>query len=93
AEALAMVSATRPDVILLDLIMPVMDGAAFVAGYRRQGGQLAPIIVVSAGTEAKERAQELEAAGFLAKPFTLRALIQTVNDLTANPSRTLQLTH
>jgi len=69
-----------PCLILLDLMMPVMDGRAF------REAQLAdpalapiPVIVISAFKDSGQTAQELEVAGHLSKPVTLDALLSVVD--------------
>ena len=48
-EALQLLDAERPSVILLDLLMPNMDGFAFLDELRRRpGGETIPVIVVTA---------------------------------------------
>jgi DNA-binding response OmpR family regulator len=74
---LELVAATGPSLILLDLKMPVMDGPAFVEAYRRSGGTT-PIVVVTAADDARKRAAEVGAAGWLAKPFTTDDLLAVV---------------
>jgi len=60
-DALAAVAAQKPDLILLDLMMPRMDGFAFVAELRkRQEWRAIPIIVVTAKSLTKEDRQMLE---------------------------------
>jgi CheY-like chemotaxis protein len=80
AEALARAVAFEPNVILLDMSMPVMDGRAFVEAYRAKGPPppLAPIIVVTAAGDAATRAVQLRAAGFIAKPFDIDQLAERV---------------
>lgn len=70
----------RPRLILLDLMMPVMNGWEFRAEMKREP-ELAsiPVVFVSALEPAPDRAAALEAAGFLHKPFDLEALLQTVD--------------
>jgi CheY-like chemotaxis protein len=70
----------RPRLILLDLMMPVMNGWEFRAEMKRDP-QLAgiPVVFVSALEPAPDRAAALEAAGFLHKPFDLEALLETVD--------------
>jgi CheY-like chemotaxis protein len=84
-EALAAVSRERPAIILLDLVMPVMDGVAFAQALRardRDGGM--PIVVISAdGTPQKVAA--VGARGFLAKPFDIAALLAQVEAITRAP--------
>lgn len=69
----------RPRLILLDIMMPVMDGWAFRAA--QQGDpelQSIPVIVLTAHTSPEETAEQMEAAGFLRKPVALQALLATV---------------
>jgi CheY-like chemotaxis protein len=48
AEALDCLDTSRPDVMVLDLLMPVMHGWEFMESYRvRTGGEAIPIVVVS----------------------------------------------
>lgn len=65
-------------VILLDMRMPVMDGWEFARVYRERPGPHAPIIVLTAARDAADYAAQIQADGFLAKPFDLDALIRTV---------------
>jgi CheY-like chemotaxis protein len=71
-EALAVLaSGARPDVILLDLMMPVMDGVEF---RRRQARDprisSIPVVIISADRKVAETAREMGVAGFLRKPVT-----------------------
>lgn len=63
--------------VLLDMLMPVMDGWQFARAYRERGGR-APIVVVTAAADAAHRAREISADGVLAKPFGLGDLVATV---------------
>jgi two-component system, chemotaxis family, chemotaxis protein CheY len=77
-EALERVKEERPAVILLDLMMPVMDGAAFVEALRACGAAFdIPIVVISADS-SPQRAVSIGARGFLAKPFDIDALLAQV---------------
>jgi CheY-like chemotaxis protein len=83
-EALDLVGAVPPALILLDLMMPVMDGREF--GSRIRGcpdWANIPIIVLSADRDARSTAQDLDAAGCLAKPFELDALFGLVRSVVA----------
>jgi CheY-like chemotaxis protein len=81
-EALEQVESERPDIILLDLMMPVMDGVAFSQALReRPAVSDVPIVVISAdGNPA--RAAAVGAAGYLAKPFDIDALLTQVAGIT-----------
>lgn len=74
AEALTVLAEWTPNVVLLDMLMPVMDGWAFAREYREREAAPAPIVVMSATADAAERAKQISAAGVLAKPFDLRSL-------------------
>ncbi len=64
----------HPDVILLDMRMPVMDGWAFAAAYRRRQDHETPIVVMTAAQHALVWAAEVGAAACLPKPFELDEL-------------------
>jgi len=81
--ALDSVERVRPRLILLDMRMPAMDGWAFANAYRVQPGPHAPIVVMTAARDAGERAGQINAQGFLAKPFDLDDLIDIVHRLAA----------
>lgn len=72
-HALTTARSDPPHLILLDMNMPVMDGWAFARAYAAMPGPHAPIVVCTAA-DAGRRADEIDAASFLAKPFSLRDL-------------------
>jgi DNA-binding response OmpR family regulator len=78
AAALDIAQEDRFDVILLDMRMPVMDGWSFAQAYRARPGPQAPVIVVTAARDAAGRAAEIDADGYLAKPFSLEELFATI---------------
>ena len=80
-DAMAVLSEWRPDVILLDLQMPEMDGWTFLAEQQAHPtlGSL-PVVVMSARQNLGH--QGLPAADVLAKPFILARLLDTVERLT-----------
>jgi CheY-like chemotaxis protein len=79
AAALDLIGEAPPDLILLDMRMPVMDGWQFAAAYRRLPGPSAPIICMTAAPDAPARAQDIRAAGYLGKPFDLDDLLSVVD--------------
>jgi two-component system OmpR family response regulator len=70
AEALAFLAHTKPDLILLDVMMPVMDGPATFAAMKKKGVKV-PVIFMTARVRGAEVMQYLEmgAAGVVPKPF------------------------
>jgi CheY-like chemotaxis protein len=66
-------------VILLDLMMPVMDGVEFRETQLRDP-ELAkvPVIVLSGAANARQKAADLKAVDILVKPFKLNALLEAV---------------
>src|SRR4051812_13762876 len=70
------------DLVLLDLMMPVLDGPGFVAEARERGWRI-PIIVMSAGTDLRVRSQTLGAIDFLQKPISLDVLEKKIDTVVA----------
>jgi CheY-like chemotaxis protein len=69
----------RPCLILLDLMMPVMDGRSF-REHQLQNPALAqiPVVVFSAYQDVARTASDMNAAGHLAKPLKLPDLLRTI---------------
>jgi len=71
---------TRPSVILLDLMMPIMNGWQF-RYEQRQDSDLSriPVVVVSAKSDSRQHAEWLEADGYISKPIDLNVLLGTLS--------------
>lgn len=68
SEAITRILAARYDAIVLDLVMPVMDGVAFKAYLDRHRIDV-PVLLVSGSTDLVERAKQMAVADHLAKPL------------------------
>jgi two-component system, response regulator, stage 0 sporulation protein F len=78
-EALAMMESHLPDLVLLDLRMPIMDGPTTLARIRKQWPQIPVTIITAYGdTQLMERALEFAPFTVVKKPFTLDKLLQGV---------------
>ena len=76
-EALEAVDRDRPDLILLGMRLPVVDGEGVVAELRARRIDV-PIVVVAAGPSAVHWARKLKVEGSIAKPFRIHELIAVV---------------
>lgn len=77
-EALSVARSEKPDLIILDLMMPEMDGHEFIERYRRD--EQTPIILLTARVEEEEQVigLELGADDYVTKPFRPRELMARV---------------
>ena len=83
-EALRLISVLRPDVVLLDLIMPKIDGLGVMERLKKREMEHRPeIIVVSAVSQENvtENAFELGAAYYILKPFDNRVILSRIRAL------------
>jgi len=78
AEALELLDVEKPELVLLDMRMPKIDGWEFAAAMRAR--QLAtPIVVMTAAQDARRWAAEVQAQAFVEKPFDLDKLLDTLH--------------
>jgi DNA-binding response OmpR family regulator len=84
AEALRVIRDRNPDVILLDIMMPVMDGWGTLERLNRSGDH-PPVIMVTARTAARDhdRALALGAEDFVTKPFEPAELLERMRNVIA----------
>jgi len=75
-EALDQLKMARPDVVLLDIRMPVMDGRTTLAEIRKQAKMASlPVIAVTASSKAgEEKALQDQFSGYIRKPFSRHTL-------------------
>ena len=86
--ALIWIKETLPDIVVTDMMMPVMDGPSFRAAQRAaiETARI-PIIVLSATHEVQGRAAALDAAAIFAKPFDLGDLLDAIARLVTDAAR------
>ncbi|MEW2078402.1 response regulator [Streptomyces sp. NPDC012403] len=96
ATALRLAAARQPDVVLLDLGLPDMDGVDVIKGLR--GWTRAPILVLSARQSSGEKVSALDAGAddYITKPFSmdellarLRAAVRRTEDIPLAPETSL----
>ncbi len=77
-EALFVARYDKPDLVLLDIMMPRMDGYQFLPAFRRESN--APVILLTAKLEESDKVQGLElgADDYVTKPFGMRELLARV---------------
>ena len=82
AAALEQLQAVEPDVILLDIVMPVVDGYEFLERLRQERDIASiPIVLVSATHALPDAAHELGVRAVLTKPFDMGMLVAIVDRL------------
>jgi CheY-like chemotaxis protein len=74
----------RPDLVILDYRMPVLDGLGAAAAILAHD-PTARIVFVSADSSIEQRAKQVGAAAFLAKPFPLADFMSLLNRLLGPP--------
>jgi CheY-like chemotaxis protein len=78
-------AAAKPCVILLDIMMPVMNGWEFRALQKTEADlREIPVVVITAHADASRAAAEMGAAGFLRKPVKLESLLASVSRFCPN---------
>jgi CheY-like chemotaxis protein len=77
-DALVAARQRRPDLILLDKLMPVMDGTAFARAYRAAERDAAPIVAFCAARDADEWARSISAVAHVVKPFEIADLERVI---------------
>jgi CheY-like chemotaxis protein len=89
-QALRLALTEAPDVILLDIMMPGIDGVEMSRRLRADGRtRQIPIVAMSASHRLAERAVEMHANGLLAKPFDLDELLAHIERLATSNSASL----
>jgi len=81
-QALEMLAADRPDLAVVDVVMPRLDGLSLCRALRRRGDRL-PILVLTARHQVGDRVAGLDAGAddYLAKPFDTEELLARLRAL------------
>jgi two-component system OmpR family response regulator len=85
ASALEHIEARPPELVLLDMRMPVMNGGAFVKLLREKHGRGLPIVVFTAASDAHRVAREVKADAWLGKPCETGDLFAAIRRLIGEP--------
>jgi DNA-binding response OmpR family regulator len=83
-EAVSLAASERPDLILLDVMMPVMTGYDALRKLKADPATAAiPVVMLSAKSQKTEIAEGLESGAheYICKPFTPRELVQRVGEI------------
>jgi CheY-like chemotaxis protein len=87
AEALDNIHHDRPAAVLLDLMMPVMDGWEFLREFTEEAPvPPVPVVVMSAAQDASLVVGALGARAFLAKPFEIETILAIVDEFASDAS-------
>jgi DNA-binding response OmpR family regulator len=79
-NALEMLETLTPDLIILDLMMPRMNGLDFLNVLEQQGRRTAfPFLLLTAGTQVEEKATRMAVDAYLSKPFDLQDLLDALD--------------
>jgi two-component system response regulator MtrA len=88
-EALTTVRSWQPDLVILDLMLPGIDGFEVLRGIRGDGREM-PVLILSARGEEQDKIRgfRLDADQYVTKPFSLVELIERVHALLRRSMRT-----
>jgi CheY-like chemotaxis protein len=84
-QGMDLVNESRPDVIITDIIMPIMDGYEFFKQLRKESFTAKiPVIILTARPNMEDSFRALGVNGFVTKPFTSENLIDKIEHLTTS---------
>src|SRR5688572_12022567 len=92
-DALDAAANQLPGLVLLDVLMPVMDGWQCARELRARYGRALPIVVVTAAEHVRARSHELGADDVLPKPFDIDEFLRTVARYCGAPEPAPSLAH
>jgi CheY-like chemotaxis protein len=77
-EAIQLAAGAPPDLVVLDITLPILDGYEVATAIRAAHGPGIPILAITADGDAADKAARAGAYAFLAKPFELDDIVRTV---------------
>jgi CheY-like chemotaxis protein len=77
-QALDAVARSMPALIVLDMLMPVMNGWQFAHAFHGRYGTAVPIVVATAAEHVRSRAGDIGAVDVLPKPFEVNDLLELI---------------
>ena len=80
-EGLRQVQKEQPDLIICDVVMPVMDGNQFLKKLRESNSSKIPFIILTVHASMKDYFDVMEVDDFIIKPFTLEDLLARIQDV------------
>jgi DNA-binding response OmpR family regulator len=78
-DVLTILRSLMVEIIIIDLMLPGIDGVEFVREIERRKRRNAPILVISALDNGYQRAQQIHAEGYMQKPFSFTNLMHLVD--------------
>ena len=84
-DAVETAAAAKPALVLLDMMMPIMNGWECAYELRQRYGRTLPIVIVTAAEHAESWRAEIGADDVLAKPFDIHALLRVVATYVGEP--------
>ena len=82
ADALDVLERTSPRLVLLDMRMPVLDGWGFARELKQRHDWVpVPVLIMTAAIDASRWAADIDAAGYVSKPFEVATLLDNVERL------------
>ena len=82
-EALVYLASGNYDCLILDIMMPIMDGLTMLKRLRSEGNHI-PVLILSAKTEIEDKVSGLDSGAnyYLTKPFDIRELLAAIRAIT-----------
>jgi DNA-binding response OmpR family regulator len=91
-RALEIIESEKPDIVLLDIMMPVLDGYGVLERLSKDPHERTRVILITAKASSRDRLQgwELGADEFVTKPFDLNSLLKRVRKIHASSDREIE---